>query len=83
MTYQDEDPARTGDYDFVNKLSDSLFGRPVEETDEAYDLRVSLRNNPNDYLPMTAYEIERDLAAAKENDRLVNKVLEGYQARWG
>jgi hypothetical protein len=83
MIYQDEDPARTGDYDFCNKLSNSLFGCSLDETDEAYNSRVSLRNNDSDYLPMTAYEIERDLAAAKENQRLVNKVLEGYQARWG
>jgi hypothetical protein len=32
---------------------------------------------------MTKEELDRDIAAAKENDRLVNKVLEGYQARWG
>jgi hypothetical protein len=48
MTYQDEDPARTGDYDFANKLSNSLFGCSLEETEEAYNARVSLRNGDND-----------------------------------
>ena len=83
MTYQDEDPARTGDFDFCNALSMSLFGRPHDESDEAYDRRVAMRHTQPIYEPMSEYEIQRDLAAAKENDRLVNKVLEGYQARWG
>ena len=83
MTYQDEDPARTGDFDFCNALSMSLFGRPHDESDEAYENRVAMRYTQPIYEPMSEYEIQRDLAAAKENDRLVNKVLEGYQARWG
>tara|TARA_R110000822_G_scaffold94532_2_gene216791 strand:+ start:525 stop:776 length:252 start_codon:yes stop_codon:yes gene_type:complete len=83
MTYQDEDPARTGDFDFCNSLSMSLFGRPHDESEEAYDQRVAMRHSHIIYEPMSEAEIERDLAAAKENNRLVEKVLEGYQARWG
>jgi len=83
MTYQDEDPARTGDFDFCNALSISLFGRPHDESEEAYENRVAMRHTKPVYEPMTKEELDRDTAAAKENDRLVNKVLEGYQARWG
>ncbi len=83
MNYQDEDPARTGDFDFCNALSMSLFGRPHDESEEAYENRVAMRHTQPIYEPMSEYEIQRDIAAAKENDRLVNKVLEGYQARWG
>jgi|TARA_R110001592_G_scaffold1427_4_gene8589 hypothetical protein len=83
MTYQDEDPARTGDFDFCNALSMSLFGRPHDESDEAYENRVAMRNTQPIYEPMSEYEIQRDLAAAKENNRLVEKQLAGYKSRWG
>ena len=52
MTYQDEDPARTGDFDFCNALSMSLFGRPHDESEEAYENRVAMRHTQPIYEPM-------------------------------
>lgn len=83
MTYQDEDPARTGDYDFVNKLSNSLFGTAVGSPEDDYDTRLALRNGTyTDLAPMTEEEIRVAVAAAKENMRRVEKVLEGYSASY-
>lgn len=63
MFYHCEDPNRTDppdEYRPLNRFLDHL----TEPEDRYID-------RPDDYLPMTANELERDLIAAKENDRLL------------
>jgi len=86
MNYQDEDPARTGDFDFCNALSMSLFGRPHDESEEAYENRVAMRHKAADldeYPPMSDYEIQEAKQAAEKEQRMIDNALSGYKKLWG
>jgi len=63
MNYQCEDPNRTDPPEEYRSFT-RFLDRICEPEDRFED-------NPEDYLPMTAREIERDIVAAKENDRLL------------
>jgi len=63
MFYHCEDPNRTDPPEEYRPLT-RFLDRLTEPEDRYID-------RPDDYLPMTAHEIERDLIAAKENNRVL------------
>lgn len=63
MNYHCEDPNRTDPPEEYRS-----FARFLDRICEPED---RFEDNPEDYLPMTAREIERDIVAAKQNDRLL------------
>ena len=67
MFYHCEDPNRTDPPEEYRPLT--RFLDRLTEPEDSY------RDRPDDYLPMTAREIERDLIAAIENDRLLSIAL--------
>lgn len=63
MFYHCEDPNRTDPPEEYRPIT-RFLDRICEPEDRFVD-------RPEDYPPMTAREIERDIIAAKENDRLL------------
>jgi len=71
MNYHYEDPNRTDPPDEYRPIT--RFLDRICEPEDSY------RDNPDDYLPMSAHEIERDLIAAKENNRVLAIALDNIE----
>ena len=73
MYYRDEDPNRTGDYDYFANFMGKLTGKDPDDLEFYEKPPISFR---------TEFTMEQKMAF-EEKERQIQLILNGWQKRWG